>query len=294
MADLINACLDKKGDLCLSELEEGVQFLIATLTPTVTAISKFVHALQDQHNEKLVKFFDKGDTISLGEALNGIDGSAIEEPNKEDADSLEEERELKAAFHEYYYPGKPVPTDTTLLNKKVGPTLLKRHLILSTQTKNMLQHCLHILFMDRVTDALSLSKATFHLPEKRKKELLENLKNLAKCSHDQVAPSEEDDMDIDDKDSSEEDDMNIDDKDSTDFLKMTIKEILNKYILPAMAMDESAAEMEDAKVTGEKNKEAEEKTETSVKESPWQVATKVLISIFTGLVGPDRRVRCWD
>lgn len=69
------------------------------------------------------------------------------------------------------------------------------------------------------------------------------------------------------------------DKIATDEINdMTIKTILNKLILPAIMLKEKA----------------EEKSEEAEETPMWKLATKVLISIFVGLVGPDARVKSFD
>jgi len=296
LTDLVNSCLDptkKDITLCLDPLQEGLAFLIHAMIPHVEAIGTFIVEPRAQQDKKMVLAF-KHDETAIGAVLGSIDGmgddlskgntddssnkelvkiqkavlAAEEEQKAEKIRSIsEKERSEKQSKWLAGYERKKKAdnaaseTSEESLDKKVGHTTLKKYLTIGSQTRIMLLHCLHILLMDRVITKLQLCNAICHWSISESKGLRAELKTVAEILY----AYREDDAPSDDS---------ID--------KMTIKTILKQIILPAIMLEEKRKS--DGSEGEEKGSEGEEKP-------IWKIATKIMISIFAGLVGHDKRVK---
>ena len=297
LTDLVNSCLDptkKDITLCLDPLQEGLAFLIHAMIPHVEAIGTFIVEPRAQQDKKMVLAF-KHDKTAIGAILGSIDGmgddlakgntddssnkelvkiqkavlAAEEEQKAEKIRSIsEKERKEKESKWLAGYERKKKADNAASeaseesLDKKVGHTTLKKYLTIGSQTRIMLLHCLHILLMDRVITKLQLCNAICHWSISESKDLRAELKTVAEILY----AYREDDAPSDDS---------ID--------KMTIKTILKQIILPAIMLEEK--KKSDGSEGGEeKGSEGEEKP-------IWKIATKIMISIFSGLVGHDKRVK---
>jgi hypothetical protein len=303
LTDLVNSCLDptkKDITLCLDPLQEGLAFLIHAMIPHVEAIGTFIVEPRAQQDKKMVLAF-KHDETAIGAVLGSIDGmgddlskgntddssnkelvkiqkavlAAEEEQKAEKIRSISEKerREKESKWLAAYERKKEADNAASeaseeYLDKKVGHTTLKKYLTIGSQTRIMLLHCLHILLMDRVITKLQLCNAICHWSISESKDLRAELKTVAEILY----AYREDDAPSDDS---------ID--------KMTIKTILKQIILPAIMLEEKRKS--DGSEGEEKGSEGEEKGSEGEEKPIWKIATKIMISIFAGLVGHDKRVK---
>ena len=245
LADLIHSCFNSNS-LCFDKLQQGLTCLIKAMGPHVKNIAKFVMEPVAQVENNLISAFDQ--KAGLGQLLGTMDGVG-NVSEYDDADKRTELKKIKTAIWKSSFEGS-VPSEDSL-DKKVGPSYLKKRLILTDKTKNIMIHCLHILLVDRVITNLVITNSVCHLSGSDSNALREQLGKVSEtlfADKDEEAPS------------------------SGDIDSMTIKMLLNRIILPAIM----------------KGGECEVKIGTDTKPL-WQVATKAMITIFLGLVGHDSR-----
>jgi len=245
LADLIHSCFNSNS-LCFDKLQKGLTCLIKAMGPHVKNIAKFVMEPVAQAETNLISAFDQ--KAGLGQLLGTMDGVG-NVPEYDDADKRTELKKIKTAIWKSSFESS-VPSEDSL-DKKVGPSYLKKRLILTDKTKNIMIHCLHILLVDRVITNLVVTNSVCHLSGSDSNALREKLGKVSEtlfADKDEEAPS------------------------SGDIDSMTIKMLLNRIILPAIM----------------KGGECEVKIADDTKPL-WQVATKAMITIFLGLVGHDSR-----